>query len=83
MGAAGASATPPRRTRSKRGFRQSDVTRAVRGARAAGIEIARVEIDPEGPQSKITIIAGKPESQTAENDLDAELADFEARHGQG
>jgi hypothetical protein len=27
-------------------FKQADVTRALRGAIAAGVEIARVEIDP-------------------------------------
>jgi len=27
-------------------FKQADVTRAVRGAVAAGVEIARVDIDP-------------------------------------
>ena len=35
-------------------FRQQDVTRAVRAVTAAGVHIARVEIDKTG---KITIIA--------------------------
>jgi hypothetical protein len=35
-------------------FRQQDVTRAIKGAVAAGVGIARVEIDKAG---KITIIA--------------------------
>ena len=35
-------------------FRQQDVTRAVKAVVAAGVEIARVEIDKAG---KITIIA--------------------------
>jgi hypothetical protein len=29
-------------------FRQQDVTRALRAAKAAGVEIVRVEIDPNG-----------------------------------
>ncbi len=29
-------------------FRQRDVTRAIRGARAAGVEVARIELDKEG-----------------------------------
>ena len=41
-------------------FRQLDVTRALRGAAAAGIPVQRVEIDKEG---KIVVITGKsPES---------------------
>ena len=45
--------------------RQRDVAAAVKGAVAAGVEVARVEVDKEG---RIIIIAGKPseESPTAE-----------------
>jgi len=39
-------------------FKQQDVTRAIKGARLADLEIARVEIDGTG---KIIIIAGKPD----------------------
>ena len=35
-------------------FRQSDVCRAVKGAKAAGVEVKRVEIDPSG---KIIIVS--------------------------
>lgn len=61
-------------------FRQSDVSRAFRGARKAGIDVARVEIRPDG---RITIIPGKPVETapaTTEDDLDRELAEFEAAH---
>jgi hypothetical protein len=37
-------------------FRQQDVTRAIKGAVAAGVDVARVEIDREG---KIVIVTGK------------------------
>jgi hypothetical protein len=41
-------------------FRQTDLTRALEGARAAGIEIERFEIDKDG---KIVVVAEKsPES---------------------
>jgi hypothetical protein len=41
-------------------FRQTDLTRAVKAALAAGIEIQRIEIDRDG---KIVVVAGKlPES---------------------
>ena len=35
--------------------RQQDVTRALRGARAAGIEVERIEID----KGKIIVVTGK------------------------
>ena len=63
-------------------FRQADVTRAVRAVRAAGVGIAQVEIDKSG---KIVIVTGKPREPAivALDDLDQELGEFEARHGQG
>ena len=42
-------------------FRQTDLTRALKGALAAGIEIERVEIDKDG---KIVVVAGAPEQIT-------------------
>jgi hypothetical protein len=44
-------------------FKQSDMVRAIKAAVAAGVEIARVEVDKEG---KIVIIAGKPGEQIGE-----------------
>lgn len=38
-------------------FRQRDLTRAVKAVAAAGVEIARAEIDKTG---KIIVVAGKP-----------------------
>jgi len=61
--------------RARSTFRQQDVTRAVKAVVAAGVGIARVEIDKEG---KITIIAAT--ATEPENDLDRELAEFEACH---
>jgi hypothetical protein len=58
-------------------FRQQDVTRAVKAVAAAGVGVARVEIDKAG---KIVIVTGQPAPQ---DDLDRELADLDARHGQG
>jgi len=46
-------------------FRQSDVTRALKAARQAGIEIARVEIDKDG---KIVVVAGKPQDVPRDDD---------------
>ena len=39
-------------------FKKVDVTRAVEATRAAGIEVARVEVATDG---RIIIVAGKPE----------------------
>ncbi len=49
---------------------------------AAGVGIARVEIDKSG---KIVIVPGKPQepAMARQDDLDQELAEFEERHGQG
>jgi hypothetical protein len=45
-------------------FRQTDLTRALKGTVAAGIEVSRVEIDKEG---KIVIVPGKPAERGSEN----------------
>jgi hypothetical protein len=61
-------------------FRQTDLTRAVRAVQAAGCKDARIEIDTDG---KITILIGSAAEPATvqDNDLDRELAAFEARHG--
>jgi hypothetical protein len=62
-------------------FRQQDVTRAIKAVVAAGVDIARVEIDKAG---KIVIVTGRPlEVTNPQDELDRELQDWEARHGQG
>jgi len=38
-------------------FKQRDVKAALKAARDAGVEVARVEVDKDG---KIVVIAGKP-----------------------
>jgi hypothetical protein len=50
-------------------FRQQDVTRAVKGTVAAGVEVARVEIDKSG---KIVIVTGTPveEDDSTSNEWD-------------
>jgi hypothetical protein len=53
-------------------FRQSDLARALRAARAAGLEIARVEVDRTG---KITVIPGKPDSGDQEQEGSNDWAD--------
>ena len=51
-------------------FRKHDVKRAVEAARAAGIEVSRVEIDKNG---KIVIVGGKPgdAAEATTNEWDA------------
>jgi hypothetical protein len=43
-------------TRAPSTFRQADVTKAIKAAAAAGVDIARVEIDKSG---RIVIVANK------------------------
>ncbi|MGA2057954.1 MAG: hypothetical protein ABSG88_21940 [Bradyrhizobium sp.] len=45
-------------SRGAQSFKQGDVTKALKGAVAAGIGVRRVEIDRDG---KIVVIAGAPE----------------------
>lgn len=40
-------------------FRQRDLVRALKGARAAGLEVLKVEIDKDG---KIVVIIGKSDT---------------------
>jgi hypothetical protein len=63
--------------RSSTGVKKSDVERAVAGARAGGVVISRIEIDPKN--QRIIIIAGDSTASPS-GDLDAELAAFEARN---
>lgn len=67
------------RPSSKRGrggcsFKQCDVTRAVKAVAKAGLTVTRVEI----ADGKI-VIATAAEAALPGDDLDRELADFEAR----
>ena len=60
-------------------FRQADVTKAVKAVRSAGVDIVRVELTKDG---RIVIVTA--EAQPAvQDDLDRELKEFNARHGQG
>jgi hypothetical protein len=51
-------------------FRQKDVSRAIRAARIAGIDVDKVEVDPK--TSKITITAKTPNAMVT---CDSEKAD--------
>ena len=67
---------------SRQAFRQIDIARSVKGAQSAGLSIGRIEIDRDG---KIVLIPA-PEGKLPipeRNDLDRELEEFEARHGEG
>ena len=57
-------------TRALSTFRQRDVTKAVKAVAAAGVDIARVEIDKAG---KIIIIAAGSEPARNANEWDAVL----------
>jgi hypothetical protein len=55
-------------SRAPSSFRQQDVTRAVKAVAAAGVGIARVEIDKQG---KIIIVAGQPVSKVVTTQISA------------
>jgi hypothetical protein len=61
-------------------IRASDVERIVKGVLAAGLPVARIDFRADN----VAIFTNAPAThQRHEEDLDQELADFEARHGQG
>jgi hypothetical protein len=64
-----------KRTRGACKFKQCDLTRAVKAVAKAGVAVARVEIAPDG---RITI-ATVPVAMGQSDDLDRELAEFEAQ----
>jgi hypothetical protein len=57
-------------------FRETDVKRAVKAVRAAGVEIARVEIGRDG---RIIVVPGKPRET---EDANGERNEWDAVHGQ-
>ena len=59
--------------------RPRGVKRIVQALTASGVGIARIEVDSTG---KITIIAATAPA-AGQDDLDRELAEWEARRGQG
>jgi hypothetical protein len=65
--------------RSPSTFRQQDVTRAVKAVAAAGVGIARVEIDSAG---KIIIVSSEGVAAEPQSELDKELKEWETRHGE-
>jgi len=70
-----ASLSSRKRTRGACKFKQCDVIRAVKAVAKAGVAVARVEIAPDG---RIVIATGTAATEQS-NDLDRELAEFEAR----
>lgn len=50
-------------SRGRQSFKQTDMTRALKAAKAAGIEIARIRIGKDG---EIEIDAGKPKELAGE-----------------
>lgn len=58
-------------------FKNRDVQRAIRAAKSAGLDPTAVRVDTR--TGAITVLAAKAEPKS---ELDRELAEFEARHGQ-
>jgi hypothetical protein len=63
-------------------FKQADLTRAIKAAVKAGLRVQRALVRADG--LIVLDFNGPPIAMSgAVDDLDSELAEFEARHGQG
>jgi len=47
-------------------FKQIDVTRVLKGAKAAGMDVAKVEIDKDG---RIVVIIGEPDASNGAKEI--------------
>jgi hypothetical protein len=69
-------------SRGAKTFTQGDVTRALKAAEKAGLRVRRAEMRTDG--SIVLDFNGPPIAMSGTvDDLDRELSEFEARHGQG
>ena len=53
-------------------FRQADVTKAIKAAVRAGLNVTGFKIDPQ--TGKIEVVTGKPEAQDSSTPLDQWMA---------
>lgn len=49
-------------------FKQSDMTRALRATKAAGVEVKRIEIEPDG---KIVVVTDRTLDEPGRNEWEA------------
>ena len=64
-------------------FRQRDAAALLRAVRQAGGEIERIELGSDGKIVLVMARANGTHASSSAGDLDLELQEFEARHGQG
>ena len=55
-------------------LRQTDITKALKAVRAAGLQVARIEMDKDG---RPVLVIGPPESRVT---VGSELDQWRARH---
>jgi hypothetical protein len=69
--------------RASSSFRQQDVTKALKAAVAAGLRVTGFKVDVN--TGKIEVETGEQPAQDSgtQADLDRELEEWQARHGQG
>jgi hypothetical protein len=64
-------------SRSPSNFRQQDVSRAIKAAKTAGLELVRVEVDPK--TSRIVLVVKDGETETKINPFDNASAAWPTR----
>lgn len=62
-------------------FTKADIERVVAGAKSGGMNVGRVEIQLDPVRIIVLPEGSNGTADTPQNDLDSELAEFEARHG--
>jgi hypothetical protein len=58
---------PKRRVRRPSNFRQQDLTRAIKAAKNGGLDVVRIDVEPDIPRFQLVMKDGTPATETDVN----------------